>query len=122
MMSLMLASVSDVFEAALAIDHGVGWIDIKDPRRGALGALQATEIGAIQSANRIGGWFKDAYRGDQVEYWKADLPAIVITDTGEFRMSHYHLPGDLPDTLDYAFLRRVVQAVTATALHRAEFD
>ncbi len=47
MMSLMLASVSDVFEAALAIDHGVGWIDIKDPRRGALGALQAAEIGAI---------------------------------------------------------------------------
>lgn len=47
MMSLMLASVSDVFEAALAIDHGVGWIDIKDPRRGALGALQAAEIGVI---------------------------------------------------------------------------
>ena len=46
-MSLMLASVSDVFEAALAIDHGVGWIDIKDPRKGALGALQAAEIGAI---------------------------------------------------------------------------
>jgi len=74
------------------------------------------------SANRIGGRFKDAYRGDHARYWEADLPAILITDTGEFRNPNYHLTSDLPEALDYAFLRRVAQAVVATALHRAELD
>lgn len=46
-MSMMLASVSDVFEAQLALACGVDWIDVKDPRRGALGALDTDQVRAI---------------------------------------------------------------------------
>jgi (5-formylfuran-3-yl)methyl phosphate synthase len=46
-MSMMLASVTDVFEAALAIDHGADWIDVKDPRRGALGAPRPADVAAV---------------------------------------------------------------------------
>ncbi len=46
-MSMMLASVSDVFEARLAFECGVDWIDVKDPRSGALGAPDTHQVRAI---------------------------------------------------------------------------
>ena len=46
-MSMMLASVSDVFEARLALACGVDWIDVKDPRSGALGAVDTNDVGTI---------------------------------------------------------------------------
>ena len=71
------------------------------------------------SANRIGGWFKDALRSDHAPYWEAGLKAIMLTDTANFRNPHYHLPSDTPDTLDYTFLRRVTQAVAAALMDLA---
>ena len=41
-MTGMLASVTSVDEAGLAIDSGADVIDLKDPARGALGALEAS--------------------------------------------------------------------------------
>jgi hypothetical protein len=32
----------------------------------------------------------------------------MVTDTALFRYGYYHLPGDTPETLDYARLARVV--------------
>ena len=52
-------------------------------------------------------------RSDHVPFWESRLPAVQITDTANFRNPHYHLPGDLPDTLDYG---RVADVVAATAL------
>ncbi len=72
------------------------------------------------SANRIGGWFRDAERSDHAQYWRAGLPAIFITDTGEFRSPHYHRPSDVPETLDAGFLTAVARATLATALHLAQ--
>ena len=46
-MSMMLASVSDAFEARLALEGGVDWIDVKDPKSGALGALATDHVRAI---------------------------------------------------------------------------
>ena len=71
------------------------------------------------SANRIGGFFKDARRSDHAPYWDAQLPAIMVTDTSEFRNPHYHRALDMPDTLDYSFMRRVTMATAATVLHLA---
>jgi peptidase M28-like protein len=71
------------------------------------------------SANRIGGWLADALRSDHAPYWEAGRKAIMITDTANFRNPHYHQPTDLPDTLDYVFLRRVAMAAAATLLDLA---
>jgi Peptidase family M28 len=56
-------------------------------------------------------------RSDHVEFWRAGLPAIQVTDTANFRNPHYHRPSDTPDTLSYGFLAGIV-AATAVALER----
>lgn|GEM_PF-329285 len=71
------------------------------------------------SANRIGGWFEDGRRSDHAPYWDAGIPALFLTDTGEFRTNTYHRPGDLPAELDYRYLRQVAQAAAAAALELA---
>lgn len=55
------------------------------------------------------------HRSDHVPFWQAGLPAIMITDTANFRNPHYHRPTDTPDTLDYARLAAIVGA-TASAI------
>ncbi len=55
-------------------------------------------------------------RSDHVPFWKADLPALMWTDTSEFRNPHYHQVTDTPDTLDYTFLHTVTQVLLATVL------
>lgn len=52
-MSLLLASVSDVFEAELALAAGASWIDVKDPAGGALGAAAPATVADIVAA--VGG-------------------------------------------------------------------
>jgi len=38
------------------------------------------------------------------------------TDTSEFRNPHYHRPTDTPDTLDYEFMRSVVELLGEVVL------
>ncbi|MCQ0090696.1 M20/M25/M40 family metallo-hydrolase [Roseovarius sp. M141] len=54
-------------------------------------------------------------RSDHIAFWEQNIPAIMITDTANFRNPHYHQPSDLPDTLDYGHLRQVI-AATAIAI------
>ncbi len=49
-MTKLLASVTNVSEALLAVDAGVDIIDLKNPAQGALGALPLSEIGEIARA------------------------------------------------------------------------
>jgi hypothetical protein len=53
-------------------------------------------------------------RSDHAPFWKAGLPAVMWTDTSEFRNPHYHQETDLPATLDYDFLRSVTQLLIAS--------
>jgi Zn-dependent M28 family amino/carboxypeptidase len=46
-------------------------------------------------------------RSDHVPFWEAGIPAVMWTDTSEFRNPHYHQVSDTPDTLDFVFLRKV---------------
>lgn len=56
----------------------------------------------------------DLGRSDHLPFWRADIPAALWTDTGNFRNPHYHRAGDTPDTLDYAFMRQVTELLCAT--------
>ena len=53
-------------------------------------------------------------RSDHVNFWRAGLPAIQVTNTANFRNPNYHRPSDTPDTLDYATLARIVAATALT--------
>lgn len=55
--------------------------------------------------------FGDLLRSDHTPFWKAGLPALMWTDTSNFRNPHYHLPSDLPDTLDYEAMADVAKMV-----------
>jgi Zn-dependent M28 family amino/carboxypeptidase len=55
-------------------------------------------------------------RSDHAPFWLANIPAVMWTDTSEFRNPNYHRPTDTPETLDYGFLRRVTQVLTAAVV------
>jgi len=58
---------------------------------------------------------KNFSRSDHIAFWERGLPAVMVTDTANFRNPHYHEPTDTPETLDYEHLAKIVVA-TALAL------
>lgn len=62
----------------------------------------------------------DLHRSDHASFWDAGYPAIMITDTANFRSPAYHCLGrpDRPGDLDGAFMTKVV-GVTVQAMAQA---
>ncbi len=58
-------------------------------------------------------------RSDHASFWRRGIPSLLWTDSAEYRNPNYHLPSDRPETLDYAFLRRVTQLLVVTVLSAA---
>ena len=56
-------------------------------------------------------------RSDHIHFWQAGLPAIMITDTANFRYAHYHKMTDTPDRLDYIRLAQISAASAFTVIH-----
>ncbi|HET7435668.1 MAG TPA: M28 family peptidase [Thermoanaerobaculia bacterium] len=48
---------------------------------------------------------------DQWSFWQFGWPGVMVTDTALFRNPHYHLPTDMPDTLDYERMARVIEGL-----------
>lgn len=61
----------------------------------------------------------DLTRSDHFPFWTAGMRAMLWTDTGNFRNPHYHRTTDTPETLDYAFMRDVANALTSTLRRQA---
>lgn len=57
--------------------------------------------------------FPDTRRSDHAAFWQFGYPAVMLTDTANFRNPHYHRPSDTLETLDLAFLASVAAAVLA---------
>jgi hypothetical protein len=55
-------------------------------------------------------------RSDHVPFWRMGMPALMWTDTAEFRNPNYHQPTDTPETLDYPFLAEVTRLLTHVVL------
>jgi Zn-dependent M28 family amino/carboxypeptidase len=49
-------------------------------------------------------------RSDHAVFWAAGIPAVLVTDTANFRNPHYHRPTDTPETLDYERIAAIVRA------------
>ncbi len=49
---------------------------------------------------------------DHWSFGKFGYEAFMVTDTAFYRNPHYHAPTDLPDTLDYARMGKVVEGLT----------
>ncbi len=61
-------------------------------------------------------YFGHLLRSDHAPFWEAGIPAVMWTDTSEFRNPHYHRSSDTPDTLDYDYLVQVAQLAVARAV------
>jgi len=62
--------------------------------------------------------FADLLRSDHAPFWRGGIPALMWTDTSNFRNPHYHGSRDTPDTLDYVFMSQVVQLLESTVLRQ----
>ena len=58
----------------------------------------------------------DTRRSDHAAFWRYGFPALMLTDTADFRNPHYHQSTDTLETLDLQFIERVADAVTAAAI------
>lgn len=66
-----------------------------------------------------GEFLPDTRRSDHAAFWHYEFPAVMLTDTANFRNPHYHRPTDTLDTLNLAFLEKVATGVTAVATRLA---
>lgn len=48
-------------------------------------------------------------RSDHAAFWNIGFPALMLTDTFEYRNPHYHKNSDVPETLDYGFMAAQVK-------------
>ncbi|MBE9075733.1 M28 family peptidase [Romeria aff. gracilis LEGE 07310] len=51
----------------------------------------------------------DLLRSDHAPFWQAEVGAVMVTDTANFRNPHYHQPSDTVDTLDPSFFAKATQ-------------
>jgi Zn-dependent M28 family amino/carboxypeptidase len=58
----------------------------------------------------------DTRRSDHTPFWEAGFPAVMLTDTANFRNPHYHRTTDTFETLNLDFMSTVADGVTAAVL------
>jgi Zn-dependent M28 family amino/carboxypeptidase len=61
----------------------------------------------------------DTRRSDHAAFWHHGYPAVMLTDTADFRNPHYHASTDTIETLDLGFMEKIARTVTATAIDLA---
>lgn len=64
----------------------------------------------------------DVRRSDHVPFWDKNIPALMITDTADFRNPHYHLPSDRIETLDIAFITKIARTLAAAVIALAGLE
>jgi hypothetical protein len=79
---------------------------VKRALRGS--AAKAVSIDAPTAVPGIGNSDHDAY-------WRAGIPAVMVTDTAWYRNPRYHQPTDTPDTLNYDKMALITDGVAAAA-------
>ncbi len=55
----------------------------------------------------------DIRRSDNSSYWYYGFPAVMVTDTSNFRNSNYHRATDTPTTLNYDYMAHVVAGLAS---------
>ncbi len=59
-------------------------------------------------------------RSDHGSYWYYDFPAIMVTDTANYRNPNYHTAADSADKLDYEKMARVVNGLANMIVRLAQ--
>jgi len=54
---------------------------------------------------------RNVQRSDHAAFWRYNIPAFMVTDTGAYRNYAYHNAKDVPETLDYDSMSRVTSGL-----------
>jgi len=97
----------------------VGNVGSRSLVRAAIGSFRA--VATLPSQGVAAPEFIDGIGwSDQWSFWRQGYLGIMITDTAPFRNPHYHARSDMPETLDYGRLARVVEGVENVVRDLAE--
>ena len=77
--------------------------------KSAMSGATPLAVHSINSPRRVPG----IENSDHVNFWDAEYPALMVTDTAYLRNANYHKASDTWQTLDYRRMAQVVQAVYA---------
>jgi Zn-dependent M28 family amino/carboxypeptidase len=58
----------------------------------------------------------DTRRSDHTSFWERGFPAVMLTDTANFRNPHYHRATDTLETLNLDFIASVAEGVTTAVM------
>ena len=61
-------------------------------------------------------WLKDIFRSDHAAFWHCGYPALMITDTANFRYPFYHTAEDTVEKINFVALARVVTGLRESLL------
>ncbi len=61
----------------------------------------------------------DTRRSDHTSFWEQGFPAVMLTDTANFRNPNYHQPTDTIETLNLDFMGQVADGVAAAVMELA---
>lgn len=62
----------------------------------------------------------DSRRSDHAPFWDQGYPALMVTDTTNFRSPHYHRPTDTLETLNLEFAAKVCRATAQAVIDLAQ--
>jgi hypothetical protein len=97
------------FIAAIGDDRAAPYVELFDRAAARAGVPSVTlSLGGLSRV--LAG---DVNRSDHAAFWLAGFPAMLVTDTANFRNPRYHCERgvDAPASLDYRFLARVTLGV-----------
>ena len=101
-----LAAVGDANSAAM----------LEAMERAAAGVIELVTLSVPMKGYPV----PDTRRSDNARFWDVDYPSLMVTDTADLRNPHYHKATDTPETLDYAFMGKVVEVVARAVAEMAE--
>lgn len=82
----------------------------------AMSGVEGLRVRSINAPPRLAG----TDLSDNWSYWRFGLPALIVTDTAFFRNHRYHTGDDVPETLDYERMARVVEGVAEAVRELAD--
>jgi hypothetical protein len=74
-----------------------------------VGALRRTEFPVEGMAAPR--WLKDVFRSDHAAFWHCGYPAVMVTDTANFRYPYYHTAEDTIDKINFDAMARAATAL-----------
>lgn len=107
------------FIAVIGNEHSVGMV------QGYARAIEAHQIHLpclpiVVPGN--GEILPDTRRSDHAPFWDIGAPAIMLTNTANFRTPHYHQPSDTLETLNLPFAAAVCRAGAALLCEMARIE